>query len=404
MCFADGIEGGLGLNVITLFDDEGAARKVLTQLAGGPKPSNLNGLPSGDVLAIQAARGDGEQNVAIARAMMELALRNSSLTKPFISAAHRPNFVGVFGEVWQHLKGSRYAVYKNEDEAAMGLLNMVAILDTDDPARFLGEMRELATFINSAGLKLTDGTTDGIDSKTVKQLIRDLGNNRFRVRRSATLKLSLVGEPALPLLEAATKSTDLEVATRAKRLTQQIKTRAATRRKDLLGDDLLSSVKPKFAYFPKAEVRAKTIIDIVNVRLSGRDEAYAKQLRQLLGPDWAKIRVATHRNHVVVLFGSDTKLLEQALLNVKQNKAGLAESPLLREFSRRRDAGRKVEMHLSLAKAKRLISPPADKQPPAKKSADEISSFALTIAPARIQLDVFIPFSEAKVFLKDQNW
>jgi hypothetical protein len=281
---------------------------------------------------------------------------------------------------------------------------MIAILDTDKPAQFLAEMRELTTFINSAGLKLTNEENNRIDKQTIQQLIRDLGDNRFRVRRTATVKLRLLGEPALPYLEPATKSSDLEVAVRAKRLRKQITALAAARRKDLLGRDLLSRLNPKFAYFAKAETLAATPIDVISIRLSEGEAGHRRQLRELLGPDWSKIRIATHRRQVLVLFGSDTNLLTKALHNTKHDRAPLADIGSLREFNRRSDDGRKVQMHLSLSRSLRLITPPANPDAAPTKPTDELSSFALTVAPGRIQLDVFIPFAEAKVIAKGRGW
>jgi len=61
-----------------------------------------------------------------------------------------------------------------------------------------------------------------IDGEKVRALIRQLGDDSFEVREKATQALIALGEPAVPFLQPAAKSTDLEVARRAERCLQAI--------------------------------------------------------------------------------------------------------------------------------------------------------------------------------------
>jgi len=397
------IEDGLSFNIITLFDDVGEARKLLTELAAGTQASELRGLPNGNVLFAQAVRSDGAQTVTIARELAGLMLGKTTSMK-FASLERHPVLVDIFGDVWQRLQGSKFAVYQTEQDPAQGLFNLMAILDTKDADAFLTELRELTTFISSAGLKLSTGKSEGIDAKTVERLIGELGHESFRVRQSATLKLKLVGEAALPLLERATRSADFEVATRAKLLRQQIMKVVAARRKKLLDPDVLSRVQPKFAYFPRVETRRNTPVDVINVRLSQQGGDDQKQLRQLFGPDWSKIRIATHGKQVLVLIGSDTRLFDRTLEHLQRGTGGLDDRPVVKAFRGRSDTDRKVEWHVSLTRMSRLISPATKQAQPAVKPKDELSSLALTIAPTRIQVDLFAPLSEAKSLVNGWLW
>src|SRR5262249_3991106 len=157
---------------------------------------DLAGLPDGRVIAAEALRGDGSRNAALARvffaALWEHALRGTG----WVSPADRAQHLGVFTEVWKHLRGSRVAVYQNADRIKDGALRAVAILDPADAGQFLAELRHLAR-LGGDGLDLAgrDGRK-GEDVAAVERLIRDLGDDEFSVRESATTKLALVGEPS----------------------------------------------------------------------------------------------------------------------------------------------------------------------------------------------------------------
>jgi hypothetical protein len=61
-----------------------------------------------------------------------------------------------------------------------------------------------------------------LDADKVRALIRQLGDDSFEIREKASQALIALGEPAVPFLQAAAKSTDLEVARRAERCLQAI--------------------------------------------------------------------------------------------------------------------------------------------------------------------------------------
>ena len=61
-----------------------------------------------------------------------------------------------------------------------------------------------------------------IDGEKIRALIRQLGDDSFETREKATQALIAQGEPAVPFLQAALKSTDLEVVHRAERCLQTI--------------------------------------------------------------------------------------------------------------------------------------------------------------------------------------
>ena len=59
-------------------------------------------------------------------------------------------------------------------------------------------------------------------SEEIKRLIDQLGSERFKDRELATQGLSKLGDDALPRLEEAAKSADLEVRRRARQLIERL--------------------------------------------------------------------------------------------------------------------------------------------------------------------------------------
>src|SRR5207244_4532992 len=99
------------------------------------------------------------------------------------------------------------------------------------------------------------------DAVDIAKLARDLSNGKYLLRQSATLRLRLIGEPALAYLDKAVTEGDLETTRRSQQLYKHISEVAALRRKELLAKDLPRSVRPTFGFIAKAETRAQLPID-----------------------------------------------------------------------------------------------------------------------------------------------
>ncbi len=393
------IDDGLGLNLAARFAKEKNVQEFLTALRSTGGPSHLKGLPEGRVVAAQAMTGDGRNNILIARLVVHFLLKNVLETNQIVSATDRPNFVGVFTEVWQRLQGSRAAVYLTADEAKRGLFSLVAILDAHDAVKLFAEMKTLAKIADGSVLDLKKKPKE--EEIDVAKLVRDLGDDTYRVRESATTRLRLLGEPALAYLEKTINDskTDLETVRRAQKLREQISRAAAQRRKELLAKDLPPFVRPSFFFVPQAETRAGVPVHVIKVKLADKDLPINKQMQQLLGPEWDHVRLAVLGNQVVVLLGSEIELLESALVNVKEGKAGLAGAKSLAAFSRRANPARSVEFHLSVDNLMALTNP---NQPvPRAKAGQFLSSISLTVQPQRMQLDLWFPTVDVKRLVKD---
>ncbi len=396
------IDGGLGVNLLAVFPEgeKSPARKFLRDLAGGTGAAGLDGLPDGPAVFAQAGRGDGARTALVARLVVNFLLRDFLETNRLISAADRPTFAGVFAEVWKRLKGRRVAVYRNADERAQGLFSVAAVLDTEAEG-FLKELRQLAHFGGDA-LDLSPQTGRKEDVEAVKKLVRDLGDDAFAVRESATTKLTLLGEPALPYVEKALTSDDAEVRRRADRVKRRVVAVAEERRKELLSQALPRPVRPTFT-FAKPETLEGSRVEVMRVKLANSDAKLAPRLRQLFGPDWDNVRLAPCGKQVAVLFGSDRKLLAQTVRNLKEKRPGLAGAKYLAAFNQHSDPGRTAEFHASVETALALLHADDLRKAPAAAN-HAMTSFALTVGPERLQLDVWVPSAEVKVIAKEHPW
>ncbi|MEQ8786185.1 MAG: hypothetical protein RIC55_07790 [Pirellulaceae bacterium] len=396
------LDEGLGASLLLQFEGE-TSREVLSTFQSSSARMTLAGLPGGRVVAAHASSGEGERSAAVAAVLVEFALKSLSVdTDPVVAAAHHPNVVGVFGEVWHRLLGSRSALYQNENPGRDGVFSLLAVLETDDAEKFLVDMQDLARFVNVSSLS-DDDLAAGIDSKTVAALIEQLGAPEYRLRQSAMTKLGLIGAPVLPALEAAQKSPDAEVRYRAGALRATIQATIAQQRDELVRRDLLSKLRPNFGYFPKQEMRGGRPIDIVQMRLSADESPYAVQLRELLGPQWSKLRMATVGKRVVVLAGSNTALLDEAIVSLQKDESGdgLQEDERFARYRARADREPTAEFHLSLAQAQAAISPTPPSDVPA---AAPLTSFGATIAPQRVRIDFFAPLEEVRSVVKRLPW
>jgi hypothetical protein len=392
------LDDGFGCGCVCVFPREGneAAKKFLTSLRGGEGSSSLKGLPAGNVVAATATRSDGSRNRPIGRVLIELFLRDVLETNRIFGAADRPAILATFNEIWPHLKGTRFALYKTANEQKLGLFSLVGILDVDDADGFLTDLKALAKLGSADGLDLTSEAGKEKTAAEIEQLIKDLGHRRFQKRESATARLLLAGEQVLPYLEKGIQSKDLETSRRAERIKQEMVQAAQARRKELLSGNLGRAVKPSLVFLDKKERLEGFDVYQIAVKLTKRDAATAPQFRQLLGPEWARVRLGVQGKQVVVLVGSDTRLLSTALSNVKDEKSGLSSAAALAGQSKQIDGGRKFEFHVSLAAASALVKA-ADLEKPGKLPAQAaLTTVALTVEEDRVQCDLWMPVPELR--------
>jgi hypothetical protein len=88
---------------------------------------------------------------------------------------------------------------------------------------------------------------------------------------------------------------------------------------------------------------------------------------------------------------------------LKEKRPGLAGAKYLAAFGKHSDPGRTAEFHVSVQTVLALLN--ADDLRKAPAAADHaMTSFALTVGPERLQLDVWVPSAEVKVIAKQHPW
>jgi hypothetical protein len=385
------VADGLALSMLTKWPEgkDPAVGKFLSVFqaeAGASKPAAL---PDRPAVFVQAMRGNGRQMAHFFRLLVTSALFPPDFGSWLPPATERPALLAAMSEVYKHVKGHRVAVYRNPDHTKHGLFSAVAILEVAEGKRFVSDMKLLATLAGAGAAPASDE-----EARTeIEKLIRDLGADEFRTRESATDRLSVIGEKALPELEKALKSEDPEVRKRARDLHEQIATAALERRKTLVKEGPWK-LRPSFAFTTPQKREGRTI-ETARIGLTGKDAAYGDTLRTLLGPDWNRLRLATHGRHVVVLWGSDESLLDETLANLEGDRLGLAESKQLADFTKHSEAGRMIEAHGSLESLIALLrsdTVTADKQPKAPR----MTSVGLQTGSDRLRLDLWLPVTEIK--------
>ncbi len=389
----DGIDG----HFLATVPKGSNAAKMLAFLRNEKKKSSLHALPEGNVLFAQASAGDSAHQKLLAKAVFRFLLEDVLIRVNKVAHVDRLQYLGVFHEVWSRLDGHRIAVYQNVNETKEGLFSAVAILDVNDPAGFLRDMKTLAKMATAESLDFSK--KDVQEEIDIPRLVKQLGSSVFAVRQSANTKLLLIGEPALPHLQKAidSKELDLENLRRCDNLRQQISDVAAQRRKELLRESKTPLFfRPKLTFVSNVEKRVGQSIDVIQVNVPGLEkDKQAVEFKQLLGPDWDKLRLAVVGKQIVVLLGSDVALFDATLNNIQKNEPGLANTKRLSEFYGRASKERLFEFHVSVEGILRLTTPMAQLD-----TKLQLTSAALSVGPTSLQLDARVPTSEVRTLAK----
>ncbi len=387
------LDGGIEGHLLGQFAKGPRSAGLLERLSRGGH-SSLAGLPPRDgLLFAQAAVGDGKETSALAEVLASVEVPGGLGLQRLVPTADRPPLRKALTTLWQSLTGDRVALYQTRTPR-VGQFAGLAVLDCADPAGFLASIRKMVPAGQPGELKL-GAVLDDIPRAELEKLIRDLGSDDFDTREKAAARLLQIGRSALPLLGPARESTDAEIARRAKDLFREINAGLIDRRNELLLGRSAFAVTPTLAYHASVEKRAGLAVDVVQVRLDSKDESLAPKLRELLGADWDKIRLVRRDRQVVVLLGSDTTLLDEALGLLARNEPGLAKLAALKEFHTQADSGRKLEMHLALVRVLALLEPKLAERFAEKDRAGIISA-SFTAGPDRARLDLWIPVSELR--------
>jgi hypothetical protein len=109
--------------------------------------------------------------------------------------------------------------------ALASLMAAAAAVDKEQLTRDERALREAGVETTGPGLLafFRQHTASAADTDTLRQLIKDLGDDSFKKRERASARLTAIGSRAVPLLREATSHRDIEVVARARRCLSEIK-------------------------------------------------------------------------------------------------------------------------------------------------------------------------------------
>ncbi|MGE3803328.1 MAG: hypothetical protein AB7K24_01500 [Gemmataceae bacterium] len=368
---------GLHLSLAPVFaKNSKPAQELLAGYRRADKAS-FRGLPTGDVLLVESSLGDRGKGLTALSVFARGAAKQFSFFLPKDYGADWSHLVTLGTEITHEVAAARFALYRTETDS----LALVGILDAQDPERFLADLKKLARLAHFDGLDVNQAD----QRKLIEQLVAELGAEEYRLREAASARLRIVGERAIPFLKAAREDPDLERARRAERLLTAIAEEIKERRQPLRDPQQLASLKPSFAFLDKQEERAGCKVYQLGVVFPGEaDAGRDKLLRGLFGPDWQRVRVAVCGKQVVVLVGSELALLDQALVNLKEGKPGLADTPLY-QF-----AGAKPHTRLQFSLTDMLAMTRVEGLEAKKRPAADPSGLQFEVGPHHAVLDITV--------------
>jgi hypothetical protein len=390
------VNDGLGLDLSVGFDPKGPhSQGILKAITGTGRTSDLKGLPDSErLVGAFAAIGLDRPDMHLARVLVTDGWLNMR-GNPYLLDSDSVIIRRIFGDLYSRLRVGRIALYQSGDVQRFGQLACVAVLDPTNTEQFIKEIGQFARL----------GDVEQFDPKKlaskaeIEKLIADLASDDFETREAASTKLGLIGESTLPYLEKAEKSEDAEVRRRAGELRAAFQEAADLRKQELAKGLLKKAFRPTFTLKLNAEKRGDVDIHLLGMRFDAEDAPFSGALKDFFGPQWNRLRVAVVNKQVVVLFGSDLALLDQAVQNVREGKPGLEQSPLLAEFRKQGSRERRMELHAAPSRLRALIDP-SNELPKDFKPTGALGSISLRTGQKDMGLDMWGPTEVVQALMK----
>lgn len=402
---------GLQIDLDVHFDPARHATigEILRRISPSGGPSVLSSLPAsgkhGELLVAHAARTDGKATLAVTSVILRDAFRmwtgwwDELDGRGFLNQSQQLEILGLFGEVWGKLNGYRSGLYQNARPERDGLISLISVLDTGDADQFLLAMKELGGLIDGTGIDAEDLKNEKSRSRRrIRRLISQLSAPDFATRQSAATRLILIGGPALAFVGKAGKSGDPTVARRARMVAARIRQSFERKRDEALRPSLLSQVNPTFLFHDGVEERESRPVHIIEMQ-SKMNPTMESHVAFLLGPDWKRVRLVPRDGQVVVLLGSNTRLLDTTLKNLARERSGLAADPKNRIYNRPLHRKHNSELHVSAQRFLSLL----DGKPMKERHSHELISLSLTLQPAFFNVEWRLPASEIRAVI-DRFW
>ncbi len=371
---------------------------------------SLVGLPAGNLLFAHAARTDAS---LIQAAVTALGRENRGFWWPgwqqifdhnLVTQFEQLKLLGLFSEIWPLTNRYKVGVYQEENPVAHGLISMASILETDQPDVLMNELQTLAALVDRSALGAVDNNDDHERTQNlVISLILQLGDDDYQKRQSASTRLVLIGERALPLIIDAKMSTNAEVARRAVQIEKLIREELQEKQKSALNSSMLTKAKTVFIFHPDAEERLGLSVDMMEIRVQKNSELQVL-CPILAGKEWSRIRLVKFEKHVVIFFGSDLQRLDELIQNVHSLENGAELPPPETSYGSALIDARGAEFQGSVARILRLIKGEHLTEKQRTESDDpNLSSLSVTVEPDFIAVEWRLSLPDLKA-IKQQNF
>ncbi len=370
-------------------DSESAA--LLEHLGNDNQPTTFAGLPAGDSVVAVAGKLDGSTHMGVVRYVADIAFQQWNNSHGLPDSLIGEQFLSIFEEAGEHLQGGRLAIYRNEDHALDGRFAVVVIFDAEDPQAFLGDMRQLIRLANADEIAAADDAV-AVTDDDIRALVTQLGDRTYRVRRSATNRLMLIGPRAVPFLREGMEADSLELRTRAKVILDQIEALNTFESRHFLGSDIFQNLEVEQRYIIGGEQLADGApVDLISTSITDEaDQPFAQRLTSWLGPDWNRLRIAATDEHIVVVMGSRDDLLQQTVDNLSGASGSQLDVPAWQVA----DRPHQFELHVDLQAFLPTDEAVDTEVPP---PAPGLVSVGLAFARDTIHVDAFVPLGQLPV-------
>jgi hypothetical protein len=398
------LDGGANMTFRLTFDQEllsPETRQLLAAWGGRTRAPDVRGLPPGNLAFAISKTANGLKHPEEVRQLLHWLVLGPGhwthllpIAEPLL-APKPDSFQEVFDEIWNSLEDARVGGYFNRRVEEQGLLSLLAILHPQDPRGFIDDLAGLIKYSRGASYNPRTMREEQVTREEIEQLITQLGADEFRIRKAATLRLKLLGEPALEFLEKSKESPHLEVAARSRHIIEHVTKSMEERQQRLIRDDLSAIPLPTFVLFENQQRIAGYRVDLLQAQWAEDSPELRARVRELFGPQGDEILLVHTESRIVVFLGSDRELLEACLELLRADDAGFDRDVEL--FRRHAGGTHLVEFHFSQQRLRPLLPEHIKRRiGDLTRITPAVTSMGIEVGPARLRLDLTIPTSELR--------
>lgn len=351
--------------------------------------SSLSRLPDGNVLFSHALQADGKATLPALNVMLT-GVDIIHSWQPFdrlkvLSDVQQLKLMGLFGEVWRQIDGYQMAACQPSDPSQYGAVGIVAVLQTANPQQIIADIQELAGFIDGSRFFVQEPAATGTDGekhdrlslegrRRVERLVEQLGDEDYATRQSATVRLSLLGEPVRPFVTPLAEQQADPPAAASLHARRVVSLLEAARKKSTskpASPRVLSGSDMRFSFRTEDDAVSGRTLHIIEMSHRADTPAQTdlhRQMQSLLGVEWNQLRLVPGEGRLLVLLGSDPRLRRRAIDSSESDAENLQTATAARVFGDPLNPGRGAEFHIDLDRFRQLLNHQARHRPQASQN------------------------------------